>query len=119
MNQNQTLGMFGENLACDFLTKRGYEIFARNVKTSYKEIDIITINKNLTVFVEVKTRSNLRLGLAEDALSREKIRNYKQAVMHYCNKKRIDFNWIRLDFIAIDIDRLNKTAKIKHFKDVV
>jgi putative endonuclease len=119
MNQKQTIGVFGESLACDFLVKRGYVIYARNVKTSYKEIDIISISKNLTVFVEVKTRSNPRLGLAEDALSREKIRNYKQAVMYYCNKKRIDFNRIRLDFIAIDIDRLKKTAKIKHFKDVV
>jgi putative endonuclease len=119
MNQKQTIGRFGEDLACDFLIKRGYTLIARNVKTSYKEIDIIATYKNLTVFVEVKTRSNPRLGLAEDALSRVKIRNFKQAVMFYCNKKFIDYNMIRLDFVAIDVNRPNKTAKIKHFKNVV
>ncbi len=111
--------MFGEGLACDFLVKNGYVIFARNVKTGYKEIDIIATNKELTVFVEVKTRCNPKLGLAEDALSRIKIRNFKQAVMYFCNKKQIDFNTIRLDFVAIDVDRLAKKAKIKHFKDMV
>jgi putative endonuclease len=50
------LGIFGEDLACAELGRRGYEILARRHRTRYGEIDIIARDAETTVFVEVKTR---------------------------------------------------------------
>lgn len=114
----KTIGSFGEDLACEFLKKRGYLILERNVKLSYKEIDIVSIYKNALVFVEIKTRTSKILGGAEDALYFAQIKNLKKAIAAYCSSRRKKLSNIRLDFIAIDINRQNKTAKIKHYKNI-
>lgn len=119
MNHNQKIGAFGEQLAAQFLIKRGYKILNRNLKTSFKELDIVAFLDGLLVFVEVKTRTNNKLGLAEDMLSSKKIYNFKQAVNIYLNTKKTRHNNIRFDFIAVDLNIVSKIAKIKHFKDMV
>ena len=114
----KTIGKFGEDLACDFLKKRGYRILERNVKISYQEIDIVSSLKNRLVFVEVKTRSSDNLGGAEDALFPKQIKNLKKAIAAYCHQRQKKLFSISLDFVAIDLNRINKTAKIKHYKNI-
>ena len=54
---NREFGNKGEDLACEYLIKNGYEILERNKHFSKLcEIDIIAKFKNKVVFVEVKTR---------------------------------------------------------------
>jgi putative endonuclease len=53
---NQELGEFGENLATNFLTKRGHEILARNYRLQHLEIDIVSKFENKIHVTEVKTR---------------------------------------------------------------
>jgi hypothetical protein len=36
----------------------------------------------------------------------------------YCGQKKLNINNVRLDFISVDIDRENKKAKIKHYKEI-
>ncbi len=51
-------GVDGENFACDYLLRQGYEIIERNYHSRYGEIDIIARDKNRDfVFVEVKSRT--------------------------------------------------------------
>lgn len=119
MNRNQAVGQFGEKVAAKYLVGKGYEIKGRNIKTGYKEIDIIATINNSLIIVEVKTRTNSKLGTAEDMMSPDKIKNLKQAVFSYLENINGYFSDIRFDFMAVDIDIVNKTAKIKHFKDIV
>jgi putative endonuclease len=119
MNHNQIVGQFGEKLAGEFLIRNGYRIIAKNIKTSYKELDLVAFKNNTLVFVEVKTRTNLRYGSADEALFSRKLKNLKRAIGLYLrNFNKIKFRDIRLDLIAIDIDKFEKTAKIKHYKNV-
>ena len=37
----------------------------------------------------------------------------------YLERKNIDPEDVRLEFIAIDIDKYKKTAKIKHYTDLI
>ena len=56
---NKILGNLGEDLASDFLVKKGYRIVERNFVWQKNEIDIIAEDekeRNI-VFVEVKTRN--------------------------------------------------------------
>ena len=51
------IGNFGENVAAKHLKQKGFRIVERNFHISHDEIDIIAENRELIVFVEVKTRS--------------------------------------------------------------
>lgn len=116
---NKKVGEFGEELAISFLKKRGYIIIDKNVKLSYKELDVVAKIKQKIVFIEVKTRTNNTLGTAENAMSAKKLHHLKKAVSMYVNnQKNIDQNNIRLDLICIDINKDDKIANIKHFKDI-
>lgn len=120
MNRKEAVGKFGEEIARDFLVKKGYEIINCNLKLSYKEIDIIAKRGDFLVFVEVKTRSSSLFGTAADALGSIKIGRFKKAAGHYLGLfKGLDFKKVRLDFIAVDLNKETKLAKIKHFIDIV
>ncbi len=51
------IGNFGEDVACKHLKQKGFRIIERNLHISHDEIDIIAENRELIIFVEVKTRS--------------------------------------------------------------
>lgn len=118
MNHNQKVGQFGEGLARDYLVRHGYKIIGENIKVSYKEIDIIAKKQNLIVFIEVKTRTSDKFGFADEAISSKKIKHLKRAIGAYLKSHNSGFQDIRLDLIAIDIDKDKKIAKIKHYKDI-
>ncbi len=54
MSRNQKVGQWGEQAAANYLSAKGYEIKARNVRTPYGEIDLIARKDGFTIFVEVK-----------------------------------------------------------------
>ncbi len=112
------VGRFGENLAKNFLKKRGYRIIAENKKLGSPEIDLVAEKEKEIIFVEVKTRTSLELGPADEALKLSQIKTLKRAIGAYCSQNKINPEKIRLDFISIDINRAEKTAKIKHYKDI-
>ena len=120
MNHNQKIGQFGEEIACNYLKNKGYLIIAQNIKLSFKEIDIVAKIGDLLVFIEVKTRLSNKYGEADEAMTIQKTNNFRQAIELYLeNNKKTDFEEFRADLIAIDIDKVRKIAKIKHYKDVI
>ena len=118
MNYRKKVGMYGEKLAANYLARKGYKILDKNVKISYQEIDIVANIRKKIVFFEVKTRTSFNLGAADEAINSKKIKNLKKAIKNYIRDKRINANNIRLDFIAIDINKSKKIANIKHYKDI-
>ena len=52
------LGKRGEELAVEYLLKKGYRILDRNWRHRAKEIDIIARDKDKLVIVEVKSRDH-------------------------------------------------------------
>lgn len=119
MNHNQKIGKFGENLAKDYLIRRGYKIISSNLKISYQELDIIARRHGLIIFVEVKTRISQIYGPAENAFVFSKSERIKRGVEMFIRNNKIAVENIRIDLITVDINRAKKTAKIKHFQDVI
>lgn len=115
---NKKVGDFGEDLAIQFLEKRKYKIIERNVKLSYKELDIVAKKKDLVIFFEVKTRTNYTFGGAENAITPYKIKHLKKAISMYVGIRKIPANDVQLDLIIVDIDKIKKIATIKHYKDL-
>ncbi|MDD5291273.1 MAG: YraN family protein [Patescibacteria group bacterium] len=119
MNYRQRVGKFGENIAKNYLLRQGYKIIGLNKKISFKEIDIMARDGETLVFIEVKTRLSSVFGNADDAFDLKKVNNLKEAIGRYIYENNFDENLVRLDFISLNISRLEKRAKIKHYKDVV
>ena len=57
LTEKRKTGNLGEDLACRFLMKRGFDIIERNYYKKCGEIDIIAKNKGKLHFVEVKSVS--------------------------------------------------------------
>ena len=85
MNKKSTLGKTGENVACEYLVQKGFQIIERNARKPWGEIDIVAKDPDKTlVFVEVKTMREYIGGLGpEDQMTRNKIKKFKRASALY------------------------------------
>lgn len=114
----QEIGKWGENLACNYLAERNYKILERNFLCRQGEIDIIAkdVTQKTLVFIEVKTRSNLKYGNPAEAVNQEKQKHMKQAIQYYLYKNRIKNTPIRIDVIEVYIVQ---NCKINHIKQII
>jgi putative endonuclease len=119
MNYKQKVGKFGENLAKNYLINKGYKIIEQNYQNSYQEVDILANFRGETVFIEVKTRTSNTFGRADEAVSERKINNLLKVMDEYLFTRKIDPDKARLDLIAIDINKLKKVAKIRHYRNII
>ena len=109
------LGSKGEDMASDFLKKKGYAILERNWRYKKLEVDIIASNTKEIVFVEVKTRSSDCLLRPEEAVDLDKQCNLTVAANAYILQKHISLE-PRFDIIAIVIDK-DKEPALTHFEN--
>ena len=71
MNNRKKTGNLGESLAVEFLENKGHEILARQYKTIYGEVDIVSHANKTLHFVEVKTVNIPKNGVFKGKVSRE------------------------------------------------
>jgi putative endonuclease len=116
MKHNQRVGKWGEEMAADYLTGRGCEILARNARTPYGEIDIITRQGASVIFVEVKTRTSSKMGLPEESITARKRHHMIACAEHYAAEHGID-HW-QIDVIAIE-GKPGSTPAITYFENAV
>ncbi|MGH7866416.1 MAG: YraN family protein, partial [Candidatus Dormibacteraceae bacterium] len=77
------LGRRGEEIAADFLAKRGYRIINRRFRTRSGEIDLVCGRGEVVVLVEVKTRSHDCWGSPAEAVDRQKRGYLERAAREY------------------------------------
>ncbi|PIR93178.1 endonuclease [Candidatus Falkowbacteria bacterium CG10_big_fil_rev_8_21_14_0_10_43_10] len=116
---NQEIGRYGEQLACEYLIRKGYKILSRNYKASYKELDIVAERGVFIVFAEVKTRISKYYGSGIESMSQKKQRDLKYAINKYLTLKKLWNKEPRGDLILVDINKGKKIAKIKHYEDIL
>lgn len=100
MAAHNELGKWGESLAADYLTAKGYTILARNWRVGHRDIDIVAFHNDTLVIIEVKTRTANTFVSPEEAVDYQKIRSLCIAANAYVKRKRINTS-IRFDIIAI------------------
>jgi putative endonuclease len=98
----QELGILGENLAVQELTRRGYAILERRYRTRYGEIDIVAEEEGTIVFVEVKAREDMTFGTAAEQVTRDKQRKIASRAVEYLARKHVTDRPCRFDVVAID-----------------
>ncbi len=111
----QQTGRYGEIKACEYLIKNNYKIIDRNFLCRQGEIDIIAISKlNELVFIEVKTRSNLRYGTPCESVTTQKKKHILLSSRYYIFLNHLYNMDVRYDVIEVYI--YSDTYSINHIK---
>ena len=108
-------GIRAEQLAADYLVRRGWTILARNWRARHKEIDIIAARANILAFVEVKARRTRSFGHPLDAITRAKRRDLEAAARVYVHTEAPPGHDYRFDAIWL-IGDLDATYEIEHLE---
>jgi putative endonuclease len=117
-SHRQTIGHWGEDVAVEYLSAKGYSILARNVHCAHGEIDIVARKDDLLVFVEVKTRTSHSFAFPEDAVTRRKQVFMLSAAEDYLQKHPESGESWQFDVIAVEGAPGGK-AKIEYFENVI
>lgn len=88
MITTKTIGDKAEAVAADYLVRHGHEIIARNWKTKFCEIDIISQCSDVLYFVEVKYRKAAEQGGGLAAITPKKQRQMRFAAEFYALKNK-------------------------------
>ncbi|MFZ1290962.1 MAG: YraN family protein [Melioribacteraceae bacterium] len=115
-NNKKETGDRGEKIAFDLLNEKGFEIIEKNYHYGHGEIDIIAKDKNILVFVEVKTRKNLEFGEPELAVTKNKQRQIRKIAEAYLYEKEIKDIDCRIDVIGILLNK-NLPPKITYIEN--
>ncbi len=83
MAEHNELGKKGEEVAMEYLRKKGFEIIKCNWRYQKDEIDIIARDGEFLVIAEVKTRSSAFFGEPETAVTRKKQKYLIRAANEY------------------------------------
>lgn len=86
------IGNAGEEAAAQFLQQKGHRIIARNWRTKYCEIDIISRQGGTVYFTEVKHRKNDARGGGLGAITPKKQRQMKFAAEYFATTQQLSNN---------------------------
>jgi putative endonuclease len=113
--ENYHKGRCGEKIAKEYLIKKSYVFIEANFENKIGEIDLIMSDNDWLVFVEVKYKSDARLGLPEEMVSPNKIWQVKRVAESYLVEKRREtkqFEKYRIDAVCILGD------EIRHYENI-
>lgn len=113
--ENFEKGRKGEDLAKAFLVNKGFGFIESNFENKIGEIDLIMSDRSWLVFIEVKYKSDDRLGLPEEMISNQKIWQIKRVAESYLVEKKDalkDFCKYRIDAICI------LGTNVKHYENI-
>ncbi len=121
----QKLGKRGEEIAKNYLKKKGYKILDKNYKFQIPgdlqrgEIDIVAKKGDTICFVEVKTLKDPKIEiLPEEKINFSKKKKLILAAESWLIKNKIplDSKW-QIDVISVIVEK--EKVKISHFENAI
>lgn len=100
-NSRQKIGRRGEDMAAEYLAKKGYRIITRNFRTPLGEIDIVARDKTSIVFIEVKSRTGAGYGSPASAVTLKKQQQISRAALIYIKNHNLNDSPARFDVVSI------------------
>ena len=110
-------GAWGEEVAVQFLQKKGYRIIARNFRIRQGELDIIASKGKFLAFVEVKTRKNDRFGAAREYITPAKQRRLIQTAEYWCMKYPTELQ-PRFDAVEVYGEEGCAHPRVQHLENI-
>ena len=121
------VGRIGEDVAAQFLKKKGFVILERNYRKPWGEIDIIAEKGSVVRFVEVKTLSRETLPdisremseyRPEEQVHQAKLRKISRTAEMYMNAKR-DMRDFQIDVVGVFLNIHTRQARCRLFEQVL
>ncbi|NLW25153.1 MAG: YraN family protein [Clostridia bacterium] len=110
------LGNLGENLAMEKLKDMGYKIICRNFTCRLGEIDIIAQDKDILVFIEVRSRKADTYGFPSETVNFRKQQKLRKVAQYYLMINNLENVYCRFDVVSI-IWNKGKRIEIEVIKD--
>lgn len=114
----QIVGRWGENVAAEYLEKKGYTVVDRNVRAAHGEIDIVARKDELLVFVEVRTRTSHSFSYPEDTVTLRKQAYILAAAEEYLLLHPESGDSWQFDLIAVE-GSPGGIPQIDHFENIL
>ena len=96
----QIIGKHGEDIAADYLTKKGLNVISRNFHTRYGEIDIIANDSQYIIFAEVKTRNEFAVATPSEWVDKRKQKKLMMTAAIYLQNNPTDLQ-PRFDVVEV------------------
>ncbi len=109
------IGNEAETIVCEYLERAGHEIAARNWKTKFCEIDIVSRRGSTFYFTEVKYRRSAERGDGLAAITKKKQQQMTFAAELYAARHNLQNSNLRL--CAANVD--GTPPKIKDFLELI
>lgn len=118
LTPSQATGSLGESIAVQHLKSLNFRILQRNFRHKNDEIDIIALDKEILVFIEVKTRQEDRLvpGFYAAASSSKK-KALRRAASAYLNALKYPPKHLRFDIIEVKLCQMGQNC-VSYYKNV-
>lgn len=117
---NYKKGKIGEQIAREYLIKKGYQVIKSNFQTRFGEIDLIVSNEGFLVFVEVKLKTGEDFGTPEEMINPKKLRQLQNTAEMFLRQEKAhlgNFKQYRIDAICIILEN-NEIKKISHYENL-
>ena len=117
-NARQILGRRGEQLALEHYQRLGFELLSRNHCSAIGELDLVVADARTIVFVEVKTSSTSLDPLV--SINPRKLARMRRLAAGWLSSVPTGARRpaIRLDVVAITLDRRGELVALDQFADV-
>jgi putative endonuclease len=133
-NKNRTekriLGDLGEDIACKYLMKQGFDVIERNYLRKWGEIDIVAKKGNIVHFIEVKSVSREIIDSVspetndkyrpEDNLHPWKLKRLSRVIQTYLISKSVsgETDW-QFDVITVYIDKNRRISRVFMLENII
>lgn len=134
LTERRKIGNKGEDIACEYITRRGFTVVARNYLKPWGEIDIIATKDGVYRFIEVKTISRATSSrdgsremspnrarttmTAEDHIHPAKLQRLARTVETYMAESKGDADY-QIDVVTVELDMVTRTARCKLYEQVL
>ena len=116
--EKRRLGDIGENIGCEYLVNRGFEIKGRNYLRKWGELDIIAKKGGIWHFVEVKSVSHVTSYRPEENVHPQKLKRLYRTIQTYLLENRVDEDF-QLDVMTVRINTETRQAKVEVIENIV
>jgi len=119
-------GALGEDIACQFLIRKGFKIIERNYRKPWGEIDVIAEKSNEIRFIEVKAFSGDAVSFSresnnyrpEEQIHPTKLKKIVRTAQLYMAYKEDDREY-QIDAVGVILDPITRKASCRHFEQIL
>ena len=111
-----SLGRLGEDLACNYLKKKRFNIIDRNFRCPKGEIDLIVRKNKAFRFIEVKYRRTPHFGLPQESIVKKKQRRIRNAAVWWLMNRFLPLD-SEIHFDVVAITQLHNKTHYEYIED--